>query len=73
MAITEAAEGMHLDFRKDLFLKAAFVAAEMFPESLRQKLEGKLDILVRQALWYRGFGLLGYECAEKSGCIFQRM
>jgi phenylacetate-CoA ligase len=67
MAITEAAEGMHLDFKKDLFLKAAFVGAEMFPESLRQKLEGKLGILVRQAYGTVDLGCLGYECPEKSG------
>jgi phenylacetate-CoA ligase len=67
MAITEAAEGIHLDLRKDLFLKATFVGAEMFPESLRQKLEGKLDILVRQAYGTVDLGCLGYECPEKSG------
>jgi phenylacetate-CoA ligase len=67
MAVTEAAEGMGLDLRKDLFLKAAFVAAEMFPESLRQKLEGRLDILVRQAYGTVDVGCLGYECPEKNG------
>jgi phenylacetate-CoA ligase len=67
MAIAEAAEGMHLDFKKDPFLKAAFVGAEMFPESLRQKLEGKLGILVRQAYGTVDLGCLGYECPEKSG------
>jgi phenylacetate-CoA ligase len=67
MAITEAAEGMHSDLKKDFFLKAAFVGAEMFPESLRQKLEGKLDILVRQAYGTVDLGCLGYECPEKSG------
>ncbi len=67
MAVTEAAEGMRLHLRKDLFLKTAFVAAEMFPESLRQKLEGKLDILVRQAYGTVDVGCLGYECPEKNG------
>jgi phenylacetate-CoA ligase len=67
MAIADAAEGMHLDLRKDLFLKAAFVGAEMFPESLREKLEGKLDILVRQGYGTVDVGCLGYECPEKSG------
>ena len=67
MAIAEAAEGMHLDLRKDIFLKAAFVGAEMFPESLRQKLEGKLGILVRQAYGTVDLGCLGYECPERSG------
>lgn len=67
MSIVDAAEGMHLDLRKDFSLQAAFVAAEMFPESLRQKLEGKLGILVRQAYGTVDLGCLGYECPEKSG------
>jgi len=67
MSIFEAAEGMHLDFKKDLHLKAAFVGAEMFPESLRQKLGGKLEILLRQAYGTVDVGCLGYECPEKNG------
>jgi len=67
MSIFEAAEGMHLDFKKDLHLKAAFVGAEMFPESLRQKLVGKLEILLRQAYGTVDVGCLGYECPEKNG------
>lgn len=67
MAIVEAAEGMHLDLKKDLHLKSAFVGAEMFPESLRQKLEGKLEILLRQAYGTVDVGCLGYECPEKNG------
>jgi len=67
MAIIEAAEGMHLDPKKDLYLKAAFVGAEMFPESLRKKMEGKLDILIRQAYGTVDVGCLGYECPEKKG------
>ena len=67
MSIVEAAEGIHLDFKKDLHLKAAFVGAEMFPESLRKKLEGKLEILLRQAYGTVDVGCLGYECPEKKG------
>jgi phenylacetate-CoA ligase len=67
MSIVEAAEEIHLDFKKDLHLKAAFVGAEMFPESLRQKLEGKLEILLRQAYGTVDVGCLGYECPEKNG------
>jgi phenylacetate-CoA ligase len=67
MSITEAAEGMSLDLKKDLSLKAAFVGAEMFPESLRQKLEGKLEIFIRQAYGTVDVGCLGYECREKKG------
>ncbi len=67
MAIIEAAEGMRLDLKKDLHLKAALVGAEMFPESLRQKMEGKLEILIRQAYGTVDVGCLGYECPEKNG------
>jgi len=67
MAIIEAAEGMHLDPKRDLHLKATFVGAEMFPESLRQKLESKLDLLVRQGYGTVDVGCLGYECPEKRG------
>jgi phenylacetate-CoA ligase len=67
MSMIEAAEGMHLDPKGDLHLKAAFVGAEMFPESLRQKLEAKLDIPIRQAYGTVDVGCLGYECPEKKG------
>ena len=67
MSLIEAAEGMSFDLKKDLSLKAAFVGAEMFPESLRQKLEGKLDILIHQAYGTVDVGCLGYECREKRG------
>lgn len=67
MSIIEAAEGMRLDPKKDLHLRAAFVGAEMFPESLREKLEGKLDIPIRQAYGTVDVGCLGYECPEKKG------
>jgi phenylacetate-CoA ligase len=67
MAIVDAAEGMRLDPKRDLHLKAAFVGAEMFPESLRQKLEGKLGIFIRQAYGTVDVGCLGYECPEKNG------
>jgi phenylacetate-coenzyme A ligase PaaK-like adenylate-forming protein len=67
MSIIEAAEAMRLDLKKDLHLRAAFVGAEMFPESLRHKLEGKLDIPIRQAYGTVDVGCLGYECPEKKG------
>ena len=67
MSIIEAAEGMHLDLNRDLSLKAAFVGAEMFPETLRKKLEAKLEIFVRQAYGTVDVGCLGYECPEKNG------
>jgi phenylacetate-CoA ligase len=39
----------------------------MFPESLRQRLEGKLEILLRQVYGTVDVGCLGYECPEKNG------
>jgi phenylacetate-CoA ligase len=67
LSLTETAEGMSLDLKRDLSLKAAFVGAEMFPESLRQKLEGRLNIFLRQAYGTVDVGCLGYECLEKKG------
>ena len=67
MSLVEAAERMSLDPKKDLSLKVALVGAEMFPESLRQKLEGKLGIFIRQVYGTVDVGCLGYECPEKKG------
>jgi phenylacetate-CoA ligase len=67
MSLVEAAERMSLDPKKDLSLKVAFVGAEMFPESLRQRLEGKLGILIGQVYGTVDVGCLGYECPEKAG------
>jgi len=67
MAVVEAAEGMRLDLKKDISLQTAFVAAEMFPESLRCKLESKLQILIRQTYGTVDVGCLGYECPESNG------
>ncbi len=67
MAIVEASEGMGLNPQKDFHLQSAFVGAEMFPESLRQKLEGKLNIRIQQGYGTVDVGCLGYECPEKKG------
>lgn len=67
MAILEAAEGMHLDLKKEFHLRAVFVGAEMLPESLRHKLEAKLDLMVRQGYGTVDVGCLGYECPERKG------
>ncbi len=67
MAIVEAAENLHLDLKKDFSLRVAFVGAEMFPELLRERLEEKLGIPVRQAYGTVDVGCLGYECPEKNG------
>ena len=67
LTITEKAEEMGLDLRRDLNLKVAFVAAEMLPESLRKTLEDKLGVILRQSYGTADIGSLGYECMEKNG------
>ena len=67
LAIAEKAEEMGLNLKKDLSLRVGFVAAEMLPESLRSKLEGKFDMTVRQSYGTADIGCLGYECIEKNG------
>ena len=53
---------MGLDPGQDLNLQAAFVAAEMLPESLRQSLESDFGMTVRQSYGTADIGCLGYEC-----------
>jgi phenylacetate-CoA ligase len=65
--IAEKAEEMGLDLKKDLNLKAGFVAAEMLPESLRSKLEEKFGMIIRQTYGTADVRCLGYECMKKNG------
>src|SRR4030066_1920535 len=65
--ISEKAEEMGLDLKKDLKLQVAFVAAEMLPESLRLKLEEKFGLILRQSYGTADIGCLGYECMLKNG------
>ena len=65
--IAEKAEAMGLDLRKDLNLQVGFVAAEMVPESLRNKLEEKFGMIIRQGYGTADIGCLGYECMKKNG------
>jgi phenylacetate-CoA ligase len=67
MTLSQRAEGMGLDLKKDLFLKTALVSAEMLPESLRKRLEDKLDMTIRQAYGTVFLGCIGYECRHLSG------
>lgn len=68
-AIQKAKE-MGLNPKKDLALKAAFVAAEMLPESMRDSLESELGLLIRQSYGTADIGCLGFECVEKNGMHF---
>ncbi len=65
--IADKAEEMALDLKKDLNLKAGFVAAEMLPESLRSRLEETFGMTIRQTYGTADVRCLGYECMKKNG------
>ncbi len=67
LAISQKAEEMGLDLKRDLNLRVGFVATEMLPESLRSKLEEKFGMTIRQSYGTADIGCLGYECIEKNG------
>jgi phenylacetate-CoA ligase len=50
-----------------LSIEAAFVVAEMLPESLRAELEGDFGVRVLQGYGTADLGCLAYECPEKGG------
>jgi phenylacetate-CoA ligase len=68
--LLEKALEMGLDPKKDLKLQTAFVAAEMLPESLRDRLETQLGVMVRQSYGTADIGCLGFECVRKNGMHF---
>jgi phenylacetate-CoA ligase len=53
--------------RTPLRLEAAFVLAEMLPESLRAELEQSFGVRVLQGYGTADLGCLAYECPEKGG------
>jgi len=55
------------DLQNDLALEAAVVGAEMLSESLREDLETRVGMKIRQAYGTADVGLIGHECPEKSG------
>ncbi len=67
MTLAQRAESEGLRPQKDLFLKAAFVSAEMLPESMRSLLESKLGVRVSQAYGTVTTGCLAYECPKRGG------
>jgi phenylacetate-CoA ligase len=67
MTLAQRAEGMGLDVKTDLYLEKAMVGAEMLPESLRQRLQEKLEISIRQTYGTVLLGCLGYECQALTG------
>lgn len=65
--LADKAEEMGLDPRRDLSLAVGFVAAEMLPESLRQSLEERFGMIVRQSYGTADVGCLSYECRHLGG------
>ncbi len=55
------------DLEKDLHLEVAFVAAERLSESLRNKVQDRLGMVVRQGYGTADVGCIAYECLELSG------
>ncbi|MGZ9148906.1 MAG: phenylacetate--CoA ligase family protein [Candidatus Deferrimicrobiaceae bacterium] len=67
MTILEKAREMGIAPGNGLRLQVALVAAEMLPESLRQRFNDEFGIQVRQAYGTADAGSLGYECFEAEG------
>lgn len=65
--LAEKAEEVGLDARRDLRLEVAFCGAEPLSEALREELEGRLGMLVRQAYGTADTGLLAHECPAAEG------
>jgi phenylacetate-CoA ligase len=67
MTVLEKAREMGIAPGNGLRLQVALVAAEMLPESLRQRFHDEFGIQVRQAYGTADAGSLGYECFEARG------
>ncbi len=67
MHLAQKGEEAGLNLRKDLYLEVAFVTGEKFPEKLRNNLEKKFDIIMRQGYGTADVGSIGYECFHKNG------
>jgi len=67
MHLGQKAEDMGLNLRKELFLEVAFVTAEKLPEKVRNTLEKKFDLIMRQGYGTADVGCIGYECYHKNG------
>jgi len=67
MTLAQRAEAMGLDLKKDISLDTALVGAEMLSESLRSRIEDKLEMTVRQGYGTVFLGCIGYECYHRTG------
>ena len=67
MHLAQKAEEKGLNLRKDLFLEVAFVTSERLSEKIRNQMEKKYDIIMRQGYGTADVGCIGYECFHKNG------
>jgi phenylacetate-CoA ligase len=67
MHLAQKAEELGLNLRKDLFMEVAFVTGEKFSEKLRNTIEKKFDLIMRQGYGTGDVGCIGYECFHKQG------
>ena len=67
MHLAQKGEEKGLNLRKDLFLEVAFVTGEKFSEKMRNTLEKKFDLIMRQGYGTADVGCIGYECFHKNG------
>ena len=67
MTLTQRAEGMGLNLKKDIHFETGLVSAEMLPESLRSRLQERLEMTIRQAYGTVFLGCIGYECQYMTG------
>lgn len=67
MHMAQKGEELGLNLRKDLFLEVAFVTGEKFSEKLRNTLEKKFDLIMRQGYGTADVGCIGYECFHRNG------
>lgn len=65
--LIDEAEKMGVDFKEASALRSALVTAEPLSPSLRQRFEEEYGINIVNAYGTADLGLLGYECAAKSG------
>ncbi len=65
--ILKRAEELGVNIKGELFLRRAFVIAEMLSESVRREFEEIYGIYVRQGYGTADIGIISYECSEKNG------
>jgi phenylacetate-CoA ligase len=65
--LAQKAEEKNINLRKELFLEVAFVTGEKFSEKMRNMLEKKFDLIMRQGYGTADVGCIGYECFHKTG------